>query len=138
MEQIGIQVGGNILRFGREKVVNMENIYIIPNQHKPVKIKFEDTYNNVLCKNIKPSIQEVLISILRELWANNKITGQQYKVERGKIRRNYCDQVTNFLTKRGISQTDIIEKLNEESQVLTFTKRIPVHCVNGQFGVYRL
>lgn len=109
---------------------------------RPLKIIFEDD------KKFKSSIRlrtqkETLLEIIRGLFHKNfsdykdiELTTQQYRSEKGKIRKGQFDDVINFLKKRYCIA--LYNKLmNEEIPVLTITTRFNTDVVNLNMGIFK-
>lgn len=119
-------------------MLNKDYIYIIETQDKPIKLCFE---NNLMVKTEKytMSLEEVLLNEVRNIWSNSKITGQQYKVEKGKIKKGYSGEVLNFLIKRGITKEYINNEVNQERDIIIFSKSFNVSdFINDTLGVITL
>jgi hypothetical protein len=98
--------------------MNSNIIYIIPNpQDKPVKIIIENNSPTVTTETYYLTLREVLKNILNQDWKlRNTLTTQQIRVEKGKVRKGYCDEVINFLNKRGISREYIEKEIATERE----------------------
>jgi hypothetical protein len=108
--------------------LNDNEIYFIniPQNDKPIKLVIENNISN-RTETYKMTLKEVLVEELRNLWSINTLTGQQYKSEKGKIKREYTEQVINFLIKRGITKEYINNEMNKERERLVFVQQFNIN-----------
>lgn len=118
---------------------NLNNkIFIVPTNNKPVKIIFENkTETTTITRNKtqKESLMEIIKDMLRgNIISTNKkvvrITKQQYKSEKGKLRRNNFEEVINFIKKRDCHEI-YQNKLNETINITTIKQNYPMHFLNN-------
>jgi hypothetical protein len=106
--------------------------------NRPLKLVFEgDIINRT--ETYKMTLKEVLVEELRNLWANNILTGHQYKSEKGKVKREYTEQVINFLSKKGISKEYINNETSKERERLVIVKKYNINdVITNTFGIISL
>ncbi len=116
----------------------MDNkIYIIPANDKPVKFMYKNQ-SDITCSEVPTTEKEALKYTIINMWANKKITGQQYKTEKGKIRREYLNQVINFISKRNMYNF-YIEDLNTAKTIITMKYNMPTERIkNNKFGIIKI
>ena len=94
-----------------------KNIYIINAlNNKPLKIVFENNPISSKTEIYHVTLKELLTDILNENRVLRKLTTQQARSEKGKVRKGYFDEVINFLNKRGISREYIEKEIATERE----------------------
>ena len=117
---------------------NNEQVYIIKKEDKPIKIIIENNSRSSRNEKYKLSLKEVLLQELKELKCNSKITTQQYRSERGKVKRSQYAEVIHFLNKRNITQEYIDNEVNKERDRCVFCTTYNINNFTNNFGVINL
>jgi hypothetical protein len=124
-------------------IINPDTIYIIPKlQNKPVKIILENDSTSVTTEIYHLTLKEVLRDILNQNWKLRiTLTTQQIRSEKGKVRKGYCDEVINFLHKRGVSKEYIENEVTIEREKLVFSINWHVSSdvlSDNKFGIFNI
>lgn len=114
-------------------------IYIIPIIDKPIKLVIENDILSTKTEVYQLSLMDVLLQELRQNYILRKnLSRQQIHTERGKVKKEYYEQVINFLVKRGISREYINNEVNRKRERLIITKNIKFDTKlleNNKFGI---
>ena len=117
-------------------------MFIMSNNDKPVKIVFEDFPSETRTEKYHKSLKEVLYDLLWDWNIRRNLTKQQIHTERGKIRRGYYGQSTNFFVKRGIAKEFIESEIEQERErtIITMRHNINSSCLSSdfKFGILNL
>ena len=108
---------------------------------KPLKIILENNSLPPRTEKYYLTLKEVLKQILNSDWKLRRtLTTQQIRSEKGKVRRGYCEEVINFLHKRGVSREYIESEVSTERERIIFSYPLNVSrdMINGNFGVYQI
>lgn len=116
--------------------MNNDQLFIIPANNKPIKFVFEDD-PEITFTEVPNSEKEALQYTIRNMWASKKITGQQYKTEKGKIRKDNFKEVVNFITKRNMYDF-YIDDLNTAKTIFNYTFSLPTEYIKeNKFGIIK-
>jgi len=117
-----------------------KDIFIIPTNDKPVKIIIEN--DGELSETIKslPTVRELKQEVKLSLYLLLKrkgISTQQYRVEKGKLRKGYLGEVLNFIKKRDETTYNLIRRFMKTEQTsLIYTRKMGFSMeVNAKFGI---
>ncbi len=124
----------------------MDKIYIIPTNEKHVKLIIENSNDKFTTESRKPNNYEIYESImfkLKYMLLDSSIKTQQYRVEKGKLRKGFRYDVLNFIKKRCIeSYKDIIYFINNEQDYMVIKRNVVFNTdLIGdavKYGVYKL
>lgn len=121
----------------------MEDLYIIPiKDDKPVKIIIEnEPIVDCGVERYKKTPREVLRDELKyNSDLRRQLTRQQIHSEYGKLKSNNCKEVVNFLLKRGITTSELNQKINEvhERHIIQITTKYGVSLSDNVFGSYKI
>jgi hypothetical protein len=124
--------------------IDMNKIYIVPSNDKPVKLTVEFSDDNFTTEKRKPNDYEIYECIafnIRLMSLRETITTQQYRVEKGKIRKGFRDEVLNFVKKRCIAtHNNIINFINTEREYMIIKRKFGVNANlidnSVKYGIY--
>lgn len=109
---------------------------------RPIKIIEEPAFIDMGETSMKPityykTLKDILYNSLQNVRFKENLSRQQYHSEKGKIRKGYLDQVSNFLKKHGLTQQFIDHELSEKHESYTFNITTNFYCpiYSGEFVI---